>query len=98
MRLEVLSSETLTVHRLGVTGALRKTLATTNPIESANDIVTSNARRVKRWNGSSMVLRWAGTGLLKAEAQFRRVRGHKPMEMLVTALENDSLSEGKDVA
>lgn len=90
--------ETLTVHRLGVTGALRKTLATTNPIESANDIVKTNARRVKRWNGSAMVLRWIGTGLVKAEAQFRRVRGFKQMVLLVAALENDSLSEGKDVA
>jgi transposase-like protein len=90
--------ETLTVHRLGVTGLLRKTLVTTNPIESANDIVKSNARRVKRWSSSSMVLRWVGTGLLKAEVQFRKVRGYKQMELLVTALENDSLSEGKDVA
>ncbi len=90
--------ETLTVHRLGVTGALRKTLVTANPIESANDIVKSNARRVKRWNGSAMVLRWVGTGLAKAEAQFRRVRGYKQMELLVTALNNESLSEGKDVA
>lgn len=90
--------ETLTVHRLGVTGALRKTLVTTNPIESANDIVKTNARRVKRWNGSEMVLRWIGTGLIKAEAQFRRVRGYKQMKLLVAALKNDSLSEGKDVA
>ena len=90
--------ETLTVHRLGVTGSLRKTLVTTNPIESANDIVKANAHRVKRWNGSAMVLRWVGTGLVKAEAQFRRVRGYKQMELLVAALENDSLSEGKDVA
>ena len=90
--------ETLTVHRLGITGALRKTLDTTNPIESANDVVKTNARRVKRWNGSAMVLRWAGTGLVKAEAQFRRVRGHKQMKLLVAALENESLSEGKDVA
>jgi len=90
--------ETLTVHRLGVTGALRKTLVTTNPIESANDIVKTNARRVKRWNGSAMVLRWIGTGLVKAEAQFRRVRGFKQMKRLVAALENDSLSQGKDVA
>ena len=71
---------------------------TTNPIASANDSVKTNARRVKRWNGSVMVLRWIGTGLLKAEAQFRRVRGYKQMELLVAALENDSLSEGKDVA
>lgn len=90
--------ETLTIHRLGVTGALRKTLVTTNPIESANDIVKTNARRVKRWNGSAMVLRWIGTGLVKAEAQFRRVRGYKQMELLVAALENESLSADKDVA
>ena len=77
---------------------MRKTLVTTNPIESANDIVKTNARRVKRWNGSEMVLRWIGTGPITAEAQFRRVRGYKQMKLLVAALENDSLSEGKDVA
>jgi len=90
--------ETVTVYRLGISGALRKTLVTANPIESANDIVKTNARRVKRWNGSAMVLRWVGTGLVKAEAQFRRVRGYKQMELLVAALNNESLSEGKDVA
>ncbi len=90
--------ETLTVHHLGITGALRKTLVTTNPVESAIEIVKTNARRVKRWNGSAMVLRWVGTGLVKAERQFRRVRGYKQMHLLVAALENDSLSEGKGVA
>ena len=90
--------ETLTVHRLGITGTLRKTLVTTNPIESAFAIVKSNSRRVKRWNGSSMVLRWVGTGLVKAESQFRRVRGYKAMPQLVAALENESVSDGKDVA
>jgi transposase-like protein len=90
--------ETLTVHRLGISGGLRKTLVTTNPVESAIEIVKTNARRVKRWNGSAMVLRWVGTGLVKAELQFRRVRGYKQMHLLVAALTNDSLSEGKDVA
>lgn len=45
-----------------------------------------------------MVLRGLGTGLDKAEAQFRRDLGFRQMELLVAALENDSLSEGKDVA
>ena len=90
--------ETLTVHRLGIKGTLRRTLVTTNPVESAIEIVKTNARRVKRWNGSAMVLRWVGTGLVKAERQFRRVRGYKQMHLLIAALENDSLSEGKDVA
>ena len=90
--------ETLTVHRLGITGALRKSLMSTNPIESAIEIVKANSSRVKRWNGSAMVLRWMGTGLVKAETQFRRVKGHKQMPQLVTALENLSLSKDKDVA
>ena len=90
--------ETLTVHRLGVTGTLRKTLVTTNPIESSFEIVKHHARRVKNWNGSAMVLRWVGTGLVRAENQFRRVVGCKAMPQLVAALENESLFEGKDVA
>jgi transposase-like protein len=90
--------ETLTVHRLGITGSLRKTLQTTNPIESAIEIVKTNASRVKRWNGAAMVLRWMGTGLVKAERQFRRVKGHKAVPQLVAALENLSLSGSKDVA
>ncbi len=90
--------DTLTVHRLGIRGSLRKTLVTTNPIESAFEIVKTNSRRVKRWNGSSMVLRWAGTGLVKAENQFRRVRGYTAMPKLIAALENESLSENKQPA
>lgn len=90
--------ETLTVYRLGIRGTLRRTLVTTNPIESANDIVKAFAARVKRWRGSSMVLRWVGSGLVKAERQFRRVKGHSAMPQLVAALESHSLKDSKDVA
>jgi putative transposase len=90
--------DTLTVHRLGVTGTLRKTLITTNPIESAFDIVVEFSRRVKRWNGSSMVLRWVGSGLVQAESQFRRVKGYKAIPELIVALDKESLNDVKDVA
>jgi putative transposase len=90
--------ETLTVHRLQVTGTLRRTLQTTNPIESAFDTVAHNARRVKRWRNATMVLRWAATGLVKAEQRFRRVKGHASMTSLVQALDHDALSENKSVA
>lgn len=96
--LEEALDETLTVHRLGVTGTLRRTLVTTNPIESAIEIVKHNARRVKRWRGSGMVLRWIGTGLVKAEHQFRRVKGHAAMPQLVAALEGASLPDDRDAA
>jgi transposase-like protein len=41
--------ETLTVHKLGVTGLLRKTLSTTNPIESCFSVTRNITGRVKRW-------------------------------------------------
>jgi transposase-like protein len=90
--------ETLTVHRLGISGTLRKTLSTTNPIESAIEVVKHHARRVRRWNGANMVLRWVGSGLVRAEIQFRRVKGHKKIPQLVAALENLSLKNSKEVA
>jgi hypothetical protein len=42
--------DTITINRLGVTGTLARTLATTNPIESTVDIVKAHARNVKRGN------------------------------------------------
>ncbi len=90
--------ETLTVHRLGVRGALRRTLVTTNPVESSFDIVRAHAARVKRWSGGAMVMRWIGSGLVQAERRFRRVKGHRDISQLVAALQNVSLKESKDVA
>lgn len=90
--------DTLTVHRLGVSGALRRTLATTNPIESAFDTVKQHARRVKRWNGSPMVMRWAASGLVRAEEQFRRVKGHRELPQLIEALSSTSLNSNKKSA
>ena len=90
--------ETLTVHRLGVTGSLRKILNSTNPIESAFDIVTQRAHRVKRWSCSSMVICWIGSGLVRAESQFRRVTDYTAIPKLVAALESLSLTDAKEVA
>lgn len=90
--------ETLTVHRLGIIGSLRRTLNSTNPIESAFDTVAKHAHSVKRWSGSSMVMRWVGSGLVRAEDQFRRVRGYRAIPKLVAALESLTLTDAKEVA
>src|SRR3984893_6216213 len=65
--------ETLTVHRLHVPPQLRKTLASTNVIESAFSIVERVCSNVKRWHPGDQRERWVGSGLLVAEKQFRRV-------------------------
>src|SRR6202453_3972430 len=69
--------ETLTVHRLHVPMQLRKTLASTNVIESAFSIVEQVCKNVKRWHGGDQRERWVGSGLLVAQKQFRRVTGDK---------------------
>ena len=79
--------ETLTVHRLHVRQQLRMTLASTNVIESAFSIVETVCRNVKRWHGGDQRERWVGSGLLIAEKQFRRVRGHKQIPVLIRVLE-----------
>ena len=82
--------ETLTVLRLSVTGALQKTLRTTNAIENLNSLVENYTRNVKRWRGGSMIQRWVSAALLEAEKNFRRVRGYRDMRHLIRAL--DALS------
>jgi len=78
--------ETLTVHRLHLPMQLRKTLASTNVIESAFSIVEQVCRNVKRWHDGDQRERWVGSGLLVAEKQFRRVQGYKQIPMLIKEL------------
>lgn len=79
--------ETLTVVKLGLPELLRRTLATTNPVESALSVAVKVTGRVKRWRDGNMRLRWCTAGLLRAEERFRRVKGYKQMHLLVAALE-----------
>jgi putative transposase len=79
--------ETLTVHRLHIPFQLRKSLASTNIIESAFSIVERVCSNVKRWHGGDQRERWVGSGLLVAEKQFRRIQGHKQIPFLLRELE-----------
>jgi len=79
--------ETLTVHRLNIPLQLRKTLASTNVIESAFSVVERVCLNVKRWQGGDQRERWVGSGLFVAEKQFRRVTGHKHIPKLIRELE-----------
>jgi len=75
--------ETLTVHRLHVPPLLRKTLASTNVIESAFSVVESVCANVKRWHPGDQLERWVGSALLVAEKQFHRVQGYKLIPLLL---------------
>ncbi|MGE0537938.1 MAG: IS256 family transposase [Pirellulales bacterium] len=81
--------ETLTVVRLGVPELLRKSLATTNPIESAFSVAEAATRRVKRWRDGDMRQRWCVAGLLDAERRFNRVKGYRHLKLLIDALQRE---------
>jgi putative transposase len=78
--------ETLTLHRLGVVDSLRKSLQSTNIIESAISVVRQAHRNVKQWKDGKQIERWIGAGLLEAEKNFRRINGYGAMKQLVDAL------------
>jgi len=78
--------ETLTVHKLQMPEMLRKSLSSTNIIESAFSVAEELCRRVKRWREGDHRERWAGSALLLAESKFRRVKGHKEIPKLLSAL------------
>lgn len=90
--------ETLTLHRLGLPEALRKSLSSTNLIESAFSVARNVTGRVKRWRGGDMRLRWSAAGLLEAEKNFRRVRGCKLMPKLLIALDRGAVAESATAA
>ena len=69
--------EILTLHRLEVPHLLRRTLHSTNPIESMFGTVRFCERNVKRHLGSKMSQRWLAAVLLHAEGGFRTVKGFK---------------------
>jgi transposase-like protein len=81
--------ETLTLTRLGIRGRLKKTLASTNPIESMIEIIRRTSRNVKRWQNGDMCLRWTAAGMLEAETQFRKVVGYSDLAKLAVAVERD---------
>jgi transposase-like protein len=78
--------ETLTVMALGLSQSLTRSFSTTNPIENLNDRIRTTARRVKRWDDGTMILRWVLVGVLEAERGFRRLKGYKDMPSLVARL------------
>ena len=78
--------EMFTVRRLGLSESLERTLTTTNPIESMISITRTTQRNVKNWKDAAMARRWTAAGMLVAETQFRRIKGHRDMPLLVAAL------------
>jgi len=88
--------ETVTVVRLGLPELLRKSLSSTNAIESALGTSENLTGRVKRWRRGHMRWRWCASGLMLAEAGFHRIQGHKEIPLLIAALDAIAKERGLD--
>src|SRR5678815_5823728 len=75
--------ETLTVQGMAITGALYRTLRTTNPIENLNGSIAHYARNVKRWKSGQMTLRWVASAFSDAAGRFRKLKGYSDMKSLL---------------
>ena len=71
--------ETLTIMRLNPE-SLERVLSSTNLIENLFSRVREVARRVKRWQGGTMILRWTAAGSLQAHLRVQVIeeRGPRP--------------------
>lgn len=78
--------EILTVTRLGLPPELRRSLASTNIIESMNAVIRQVCRNVKRWRDARMALRWTAAGMLEAAKGFRRLKAYRQLPVLKAAL------------
>lgn len=81
--------ETLTLQRLGIRGALFRTLRSTNAIENLNGLIATYTRNTKRWRGGSMILRWIAAALDHSQPRFRAVRGFSELPKLRAALDRE---------
>ena len=89
-------TEMFTINRLGLPSELRRSLGSTNAIESPNSGIRRHTRRVKRWRDRSMVVRWVAASLLEMEARFRRIMGYQHLWILEAKL--NELAEESGIA
>ena len=74
--------ETLTLHHLGLSPELCKSLNTTNCMESVMAQLGQYTDKVDRWHNSSQILRWTAAGLLEIEPRLHKIRGYRYLNLL----------------
>ena len=80
--------EILTLHRLKIPALLRKTLTSTNPIESMFSTVSRDCERnIKRYRTSAMAQRWLASVLIHCEKGFRRIKEYRDIPQVLANIE-----------
>ena len=71
----------------GVPALLRKSLYTTNPIESMFSMIRDCEMNIKRYRSSKMRQRWLAAVLLHCEQRFNRVKGYESIKAVLAAID-----------
>lgn len=74
--------ETLTIHHLGLSPELAKSLSSTNCMESVMSQMGQYTDKVDRWRNSDQILRWTATSLIDIEPRIHRIIGHRYLSVL----------------
>ncbi len=79
--------ETLTIHELGLSAELARSLSTTNCIEGFMSQLGAYTDKVDRWHNSNQIQRWVSTASMDIEPRLRRIKGYKILKVLRFKLE-----------
>ena len=74
--------ETLTLHKLGLSAELKKSLNTTNCIESVMSQLAQYTDKVDRWRDSYQLIRWTAASLLEIEPMLKTVSNARYLNVL----------------
>jgi transposase-like protein len=88
--------ETLTLHRLGLSSELCKSLNSTNCIESVMSQLGIYTDKVDRWQSSNQILRWTAAGLLEIEPNLKKIRGFRYLGLLRFKLKEEIQKRQKE--
>lgn len=80
--------ETLTLHKLGVSVELGRSLSTTNCIENINSKLGGYLRKIKHWQSPDMLARWISMALIETETRLRKINNYEKLYLLRDALKS----------
>jgi putative transposase len=90
--------EMFTINRLGLPSSLRRSLGTTNCIESPYAGVRAKTGRVKHWRDGQMAIRWVASALTAIEKRMKRIMGYQELWVLEASLKEKAVAMKEKVA
>jgi transposase-like protein len=81
--------------RVKVLRTIKRSLSTTNIIESTNSQLASRLRKIKFWKSSQMIANWIAVNLLDIEKRMKRIHNYQRHKLLELALLVDYVSSNK---